>query len=137
MVTGRAACRLKLAAVRLRTAVVRAAPQRDLRQIDKIMNGGPAVFVVLDGQEVVVAGLVIHPVVRGDHGIGIQRGDDVVHDLLLGKAEFRGMDAIHLEAHGRIIHVLRYVDLADARQFSNLRGQSCGGVISSVAGRGC
>ena len=116
-------------ALKLATGVVRAGcllmrlPQRNLRQIDKIVNGRLAVLVILDGQKVVVAGLVIHPVIGRDHGVRVERGDDVIHDLFLGQAEFGGMDAIHFEADGRIVHVLRHVDLADPRQFANLRGE--------------
>ncbi len=108
---------------RVQRAFAPALPQRNLRQIDKVVNGGLAVLVILDRQKIVVAGLMVHPVVGRDHGVRVERGDDVVDDLLLGKAEFGGMDAIDFEADGRIVHVLRNIDLADARQFADLRGQ--------------
>ena len=67
----------------------------------KLWMAGSAVLVILDGEEVVVAGLVIHPVVRRDHGVRIQRGDDVVDDFFLRQAEFAGMHAVDIHAQRR------------------------------------
>ena len=93
--------------------------QRNLLQIDQIVDRGLAVFGILDAEEVIVAGFVIDPVVGRDHDVRIQRGDDVVDNLFLGESEFGGMHAVDIHADGRIVHVLRNVDLADAGKFAN------------------
>ena len=93
--------------------------QRDLLQIDQVVNGRIAVLVVLHAQEIVVAGLIVHPVIRRDHDVGIQRRDHVVDHVFLRKPQFAGVHAIDIHADGRVVHVLRNVDLAHAGKFAN------------------
>ena len=109
------------------------AAQRNLLQIDQVVDRRRAVLVVLHRQEVVVAGLVVHPVIRRDHGVGVQRGDDVVHDLLLAQAQFRGVNPVDVEAQRRIVHVLRNVDFADARQAADALRQHLRGAEGLIA----
>ncbi len=75
---------------------------------------------------------MVHPVIGRDHGVGIERGDDVVDDFFLREAEFGRVNAIHFEADGGIIHVLRNVDLADAGQIADLLCQAFGCVVGGV-----
>ena len=104
--------------------------QRDLLQVNQIVDGGFAVLGVLHAQEVVVAGLIIHPIIRRDHDVRIQRGDDVVDDVLLRKPQFPGMHAIDVQADGWIVHVLRNIDLAHAGKLANAARQILRDVVS-------
>ncbi len=85
---------------------------------------------VLHRQEVVVAGLIIHPVVRRDHRVRIQRGDDVVDNVLLRQAQFARVHAIDIQTNRWIVHVLRNIDLAHAWKFSNAACQILSDVVS-------
>src|SRR5208283_3687612 len=91
-------------------------PQRDTGEVDGIVDGRPAVFIVLNREEVIVAGLVIHPVVGRDHGVRVQGGDDVVDDFLGTQSQLRGVNTVHVQPDSRVIHVLRDVYLSDAGQ---------------------
>ena len=90
------------------------APKWNLHQIDGVVDRRRAVLVVLDSQEIVVAGLVVDPVIGSDHGVGIQRRNHVIDDLLLIQPELGGMDAIDVESHRGIVHVLGDVDFTYA-----------------------
>ena len=91
-------------------------------QVERISDGGRALFVILDGKKIVIAGFTVDPVIRRDHGIRIQGRDDVVHDILLGQAELSRVYAVHVHAYAGIIHVLRDIDLAGLRSSRRLRG---------------
>ena len=99
--------------------------QRNLLQVDQIVDGGFAMLGVLHAEEVVVAGLIVHPIIGRDHDVGIQRRDHVVDDVFLRKPEFPGMHPIDIHADGRIVHVLRDVNLADAGSWRMRAARSC------------
>ncbi len=113
------------------------AAQGNLLQIDEVVNGRLAVLVILDRQEIVVTGLMIHPVVGRDHGVRIQRGNDVVDDLLLAQPQFRGVDAIDFQPDRRIVHILRNVNLADSGKLANARRQILRRRYTCGPDRGC
>ncbi len=50
--------------------------------------------------------------------------------VFLREAQFGGVHAIDIQTHGRIVHVLRNVDLAHARQLSDTAGQILRDVVS-------
>ena len=101
------------------------------------MDGGLAVLVILHGEKVVVAGFVVDPIIGRDHDVGVERGDDVVDDIFLGEAEFAGVNAIDVQAQAGIVHILRDVDLADAGQLADLRGQILRDAIGQIQIAGC
>src|SRR5579871_899379 len=71
--------------------------QRDLFQVHQVPDGRLAVLGILHAQEVVVAGLIIHPVIGSDHGVGIESGDDVIDDVLLREPQLGGVNAVHIQ----------------------------------------
>ena len=83
----------------------------------------------MDGQKVVVAGARIDPVAGRDHLVRGQRGDDIVHHFLLAEAQLAGANPVNLEPQGRVIDILRNVDLAHARQVADLTRQIGGDSI--------
>ena len=54
----------------------------------------------------------------GDHGVGIERGDDIVDDFLLGQAKLTSVYAVDVRAEPGIVQVLRNVNLANPWQAS-------------------
>ena len=107
-------------------------PKWNLHQIDGVVDRRRPVLVVLDRQEIVVAGFVIDPVIGSDHGVGIQRRNHVIHDLLLVQPQFGGMDTVDVESKRGIIHVLGYVDFAHARQSPDTFGQHLRGIVGLI-----
>ncbi len=95
--------------------------QRNLLQVQQIVDGRFAVLVILHGQKVIVAGFIVHPVIRRDHDVGIQRRDHVIDHVFLRQPQLARMHAVDVHAEGRIVHVLRNIDLADAGQFADAR----------------
>ena len=80
---------------------------------------GLPVLIILDGQKVIVSGLVIEPVIGRDHEVGIERGHHVLHDVLRSEAQFRGVHAVNIQADRGIIHVLRDIGFANSRDAAN------------------
>src|SRR5215467_12412128 len=66
---------------------------------------------------------MVDPVVRGDHRIRIQSGDDVVDNLFLRESQLGRMHTIDLQPDRRIIQVLRNVDLADSWKLPDAGGK--------------
>ncbi len=97
--------------------------ERNLLQINQVVNGGFAMLGILHAQEVVVAGLIVHPIIGRDHDVGIQGRDDVVDHVFLRKPQLAGVHAIDVHPDGRIVHVLRNVDLADAGKLADAASQ--------------
>ena len=86
------------------------------------------IFGILHGEHVGIPAFRIDPVVWRDHAVGSERGDDVVDDLFLRKAEQSGLFAVDVQFQSRIIDVLRNEDVADgfqrAHRLGNFRGDS-------------
>src|SRR6267154_6517390 len=96
--------------------------QGDLPQIHNRLH---LAFGILHGQHVRIATFRIDPVVRSDHAIGSQRGDDVVHDFFLRETQLAGLLAVDIQLQRGIIDVLGNQHVADAteppRWLRNLR----------------
>jgi len=65
--------------------------QRNLLQIHHCLH---LVLGILHGEHVRIAALGIDPIIGGNHPVGGQRGDDVVHDFLLREAQQAGFLAV-------------------------------------------
>ena len=91
-----------------------------------------AMLKILDRKVVVVSALAIDPIIWGNHVIGIERGDHIVHHIFLRQAQLTRVYAIHVEAKRRIVHILRNVDLADAVQLPKAARQGLGDAINLV-----
>ncbi len=74
------------------------------------------IFGILDGDEIIVSAFRVHPIARGDHGVGGEGGDDVIHNFLGGEAEFTRTFAIDVHFERGIIHILGNVDIRHARK---------------------
>ena len=64
----------------------------------------------------------IYPITGRNHAVGGQRRNQAVHQFLGGQAQFAGAFAVDVDFQGRIIHVLRHQNIADARQHARLLG---------------
>ena len=80
------------------------------------MNRRMALLEILHRQEIVIASLVIHPIIWGNHGVGVERGNDVVHHFFLRETQLAGVDPVNVQPQAGIIQILRDVDLAHSRQ---------------------
>ena len=72
------------------------------------------IFRILHGEHVRVSTFRIDPIVWGDHAVGSKRGDHVVDDFFLRKAEEPGLLAIDIQFERGVINVLGNEDIADA-----------------------
>ncbi len=106
--------------------------QGNLPKIDHVVNGGVAMFEELHGEVVVVPGLAIDPIIGGDHVVGIERSDDVIHHIFLCQAQLTGVYAVYIEPQSRVVHVLRNIDLADAVHLAKASGQVLRDAINLV-----
>ena len=61
-------------------------PQRNLSQVEQVVNGRIPMFEELHSEVVIVPALAIDPIIRSDHVVGIERGDHVVHNIFLCQA---------------------------------------------------
>src|SRR6266705_2769640 len=77
--------------------------QRNLLEVRHRFDG---IFGVLRGEHVGVAALRIDPIIRGDHAVGSEGGDDVVYDFLLRKTEEARFFPVNVEFEGRVVDVL-------------------------------
>ena len=80
-------------------------------------------FVVLHRQVIVVPALVVYPVIRCDHVIGVQRGDDVVHYVLLRQTQLARMHPVDIQPDAGIVHILRDIDFTHIMERPEALGQ--------------
>jgi hypothetical protein len=94
-------------------------------------------FGILDGEEIVVAVLVIDPQVGSDHLVRRQRRDDVVQHFFLRQPELCGMEPVHIDAKRGIIEVLGHEYIGDLWRAPQFMGNLLGNfVVRSKVGAG-
>ena len=94
--------------------------QRNGPQVEQVPN---LVFGILHVKEVIVVVLRIDPNVGRHHLVRGERGDDVLHYLLLAQSQFAGARAVHLQPQRRIIEVLRNVSIRHTADLPDLAGE--------------
>src|SRR5689334_16574107 len=105
------------------------AAQRNLLEVG---DGFDGIFGILHGQHVGIAALGIDPIIRSNHAVGSERGDDIVHDFLLGEAQEAGFFAVHVEFERRVIDVLRNEHVIHIFELAHGLGEVRGGVVNLV-----
>src|ERR1700731_4821273 len=98
------------------------AAQGNLLQIGHRLD---LVLGILDGQQVGVTARWIDPVIRRDHAVRSEGGDDVVDDFFLRETEETGLPAVNVELQGRVIDILGNQNVADAPESANKRSDLC------------
>src|SRR5262249_12320964 len=78
-------------------------------------------FGVLHRQHVILTGLGIHPVARGNHLVTRQSSDDVTDNLLLVQPKLARSCAIDVELERWVVDILWDVDVGNARDTLDLR----------------
>ena len=102
--------------------------QRNSLQVGEALN---ILLRILHGQHVIIPGLRVDPVTRGDHSIGSQCGNDIVYHLFLAQPEFTCPQAVNVKMERGVINVLRDIDFTHARRLANFTRQPSG---HSIAG---
>ena len=69
-------------------------------------------FKILYGQKIIIAGFPIYPVIRGNHGVRIEGGDNVIYHNLLSQSQLPGMHPINVQPNSWIIHILWNIGFA-------------------------
>src|SRR5438270_13807971 len=105
------------------------APQRNLLEVRYGFDG---VFGILHGEQVGIAAPGINPIIRCDHAVGSERGDDVVDDFFLGEAKEAGFFTIDVEFEGGVVDVLGNENVVDVFDLAYGLGKLGGGVVDTA-----